>query len=511
MKGKLKKFAAVAALSCMLFSQALTVYASETGTFSTGDNFTQLFHTKGFMGNAEVLTKLNWVAGLVSAVISICGFIGVSLTVIRLMISLLYKSNPVLFDEIDEIKKSNTWSGGEGAKGMIGGSVKFLFGGSINGIKEKSGGGIIDTIIWFFLGAMPNVKHYSDFNEGGDEKLKDLSTTQYILKISPKIIMQVFFFSIAWNGVLFQAYGSVVDAMGVVAQRWVNDDLVVAVENALDTGKKYSFTFKNNGTKFGEFQQTVANNMYSKACKKMSKSTRSQEQYYEVGVAIDSMVNELTEENVVQVGSARSGKVNLNQNFEKTLASSTTWEKASTTKIKGTVGSEVCTFTTGKDKKQTTYTVKKITDESGAVVGYVASGGAKPRYIAASNASESAGDAGALQASSAVYGHLSCESYTTSQSPVTDAELNEWKQVDGRLQYVTELTSVGANSGVSWVISSETTPYLYLVSNIYYTDSATAGTNYFERVAGNSSTGNNGAVTKNADSGGTTGPDDGAQ
>lgn len=502
MKGKLKKFAAVAALSCMLFSQALTVYASETGSFSTNDNFTQLFHTKGFMGNAEVLTKLNWVAGLVSAVISICGFIGVSLTVIRLMISLLYKSNPVLFDEIDEIKKSNTWSGGEGAKGMIGGSVKFLLSGSINGIKEKSGGGIIDTIIWFFLGAMPNVRHYSDFNEGGDEKLKDLSTTQYILKVSPKIIMQVFFFSIAWNGVLFQAYGSVVDAMGVVAQRWVNDDLVVAVENALDTGKKYSFTFKNNGTKFGEFQQTVANNMYSKACKKMSKSTRSQEQYYEVGIEIDGMVKELTEEAVVQVGSANSGKVNLNQSFEKTLSESKTWVNASTDKIVGTVGDKVCTYMTGTGKKQQTYTVKKITDENGTVVGYVSSGNGKAKYLAASSASgsDTTSNAGALQASSAVYGHLSCESYTTSQLPVGATE-NTWQSIDGRLQYVKELTNVGANSGVSWVISSATTPKLYLVSNIYYTDSATAGTNYFERVAGESSTGNNGEITKGANSG----------
>lgn len=504
MKGKLKKFAAVAAFSCMLFPQALTVYASETGSFSTNDNFTQLFHTKGFMGNAEVLTKLNWVAGLVSAVISICGFIGVSLTVIRLMISLLYKSNPVLFDEIDEIKKSNTWSGGEGAKGIIGGSVKFLLGGSINGIKEKSGGGIIDTIIWFFLGAMPNVKHYSDFNEGGDEKLKDLATTQYILKVSPKIIMQVFFFSIAWNGVLFQAYGSVVDAMGVVAQRWVNDDLVVAVENTLDTGKKYSFTFKNNGTQFGEFQQTVANNMYSKACKKMSKSTRSHEQYYEVGVAIDNMVAELTEEAVVQVGSASSGKVNLNQNFEKNLSSSTTWaaDNASTTKIEGTVGDKVCTYTTGTGKKQQAYTVNKIIDGNGNVVGYVSSGKGKPKYIAAPNTSgsDTASNAGALQASSAVYGHLSCESYTTSQLPA-GATANTWESVDGRLQYVAELTNVGANSGVSWVISSETTPTLYLVSNIYYTDNASAGTNYFERVAGESSTGNNGDVTKDATSG----------
>lgn len=455
-----------------------------TNTFSTGDNFTQIFHTRGFMGNAEILTKFNFVAGLVSDVISICGFIGVSLVVIRLMISLLYKSNPVLFDEIDEIKQSNTWSGGDGVKGIAGGTVKFLLGSSLNGVKNKSGGGIIDTIIWFVLGAMPNVKHYSDFADGGDEKLKDMSTTQYLLKVSPKIIMQVFFFSIAWNGVLFQAYGSVVDAMGVAAERVVTDDLAVAVENALDTGKKYTFTFKNNGTDFGIFQQRVAEDMYSKSCKKMSKSTRTQENYYEVGTALQGLVAGMPQDNVQQIGAARSASFNLEttkaketflkaETWDNNVGSTNPYKDKITTEKPDNVESDTEVLGTFKDGKQEN-TVYVLKDKSGAVIGYKYKGVQKVKYIemAASNVS----------VSSNVWDHLQISSYTTNALPA-GVEVNKWQMDDGMLRVAYDLTSCGGNSNVAWVITSEATPQLYVVCSISYTDGG-GGSQNFEIVSG---------------------------
>lgn len=409
-----------------------------TNTFSTGDNFTQIFHTRGFMGNAEILTKFNFVAGLVSDVISICGFIGVSLVVIRMMISLLYKSNPVLFDEIDEIKQSNTWSGGDGVKGMAGGTVKFLLGSSLNGVKNKSGGGIIDTIIWFVLGAMPNVKHYSDFADGGDEKLKDLSTTQYLLKVSPKIIMQIFFFSIAWNGVLFQAYGSVVDAMGVAAERVVTDDLAVAVENALDTGKKYTFTFKNNGTDFGIFQQRVAEDMYAKSCKKMSKSTRTQENYYEVGTALQGLVASLPQNNVQQVGAARSSSLNLEiaaakdnflkaENWVEGASSKSPYkDRITSTKPENVDDTKTEKLGTFEDGKQTN-TVYILKDASGTVIGYQFKGVNKTKYIAETVSN--------VAVSSNVWDHLQISSYTTNALPAGVTE-NKWSMQDASFLYV---------------------------------------------------------------------------
>lgn len=466
---------AVAIAATML--QTSNVFAAEV--FSTGDSFTQLFHTRGFMGNAEILTKLNFVAALVSDVISVCGFIGVSLTVIRLMISLLYKSNPVLFDEIDEIKQSNTWSGGEGVKGMAGGTVKFLLGGSLNGIKNKSGGGIIDTIIWFVLGAMPNVKHYSDSADGGDEKLKDLSTTQYLLKISPKIIMQIFFFSIAWNGVLFQAYGSVVDAMGVAAQRAVNDDLAIAVENALDTGKTYAFTFENDGTAFGAFKQSVAEDMYNEARKKMSKSTRTQENYYDVGVAIENLVKTLDENDVVTVGSALANTINVNQSAEEQLKNSNTWTGCDTGLPEGATqeSTVICQMTDGSK----TYDVYRVVKDK-ELVGYAAAGGGSPKYIAKSKVATT----GTVQVNSGVYDNVHIDSYTTSSAD--GAENGVWKAENGRIRMCYCISDVGAGSNVAWVITSQSTPNVYLVCNLYYQETST-GANYLQKVSSSETTG----------------------
>lgn len=480
MKVKRKTIVSCVILSALVLMQCLPVYASEV--FSTGDEFTQLFHTRGFMGNAEVLTKLSFVASLVSNVISICGFIGVSLTVIRLMISLLYKSNPVLFDEIDEIKKNNTWSGGEGAKGMAGGALKFMFGGSLNGIKEKSGGGVIDTIIWFVLGAMPNVKHYSDFaDDNGDEKLKDMSTTQYLLKISPKIIMQVFFFSIAWNGVLFQAYGSVVDAMGVAAQRVVNDDLSVAVENVLATGKKYSFAFDKTGDAFGKFKQNVAESMYAEACKKMSKSTRTQQNYYDVGCAIDAIVAKLDMDQVIQVGSASSGKLNFNKNTDVQYVDSdgkeakSAWNGCSSKKPKSfkKQGESIGEVTVGKS----TYVVYKYLDESEKLVGY---GGINKSNNKDKIYIEDAGEdeGGQVVASDAVFDNIMVSPYTSGNAPVkaSDAWQLDNTGSQSSLQYVVDLTSIGGGSGVSWVTTSQSTPRLYLVCRLNYHHSNTNST-----------------------------------
>ena len=266
------------------------VYAGEV--FTTGDSLTALFKTRGFMGNAQILSKLNWVSALVSDIISVACFIGLALTVIRIIMTMLYLSNRNVFDNIHALKSSNS-ANLPGGLSRLAPVIGPVIGPSMAG-WQKAGG--LDVIVQFILGLLPDVKMYSDMNDEASHGLpgnlkEDDSITQYILKISLSTIMSIFFFTIGWNGVLWQAYGSVVDALGVAAERMVNDDFQNVVANALNTGKYYSFGFDLDGTEQGKFKQHLAKDMYNKAVLKLDSAHRGQENMQVLGKHIENFIN----------------------------------------------------------------------------------------------------------------------------------------------------------------------------------------------------------------------------
>lgn len=228
-------------------------------TTAKADSLTSLFNTRAFSGSMSTISKLNWVGWLLSGIISVFCLVGLFLTVFRIMASLMYLSGRNVFDKIHEIKTS-------GSGGVLG--VKDQLFTALKGGNSTGTG--LDSIIYFLLSLLPDVKMYSDFADGADIKglSKDATATEYLLKISIPTVMMIFFLSIGFSGTLWQMFGTCVDAMVVAAEKVANTNLSSSVERLLNADSYYQFGFGDDGSKWGKLQENMAKDMYNKVLSK---------------------------------------------------------------------------------------------------------------------------------------------------------------------------------------------------------------------------------------------------
>lgn len=245
---------------------------------SHASDLTDLFTTVAFSGSWELFAKFNWLGKALQFLISTFCLLGIVLTVIRVTITILYKSSESIFGRVHEIHTR--------AQGN-------QFFGLPTAVKEVAGGNFgtgADAIIGFLFFLLPDIVVYSDYNP---DKLaynlqKDDTLTTYFLKISLPTIFTIFFFAIGFNGVLWQAYGNIVDAMATVAKKAVDVDLASYVNKALNAGAYYQFSL-SDGTEVGAFKEKVAKSLYNKMLLKMDDLSTSQMQT--VGSKIQTWVD----------------------------------------------------------------------------------------------------------------------------------------------------------------------------------------------------------------------------
>lgn len=276
MKTKLQRFSLVA----VAFVTALIVCGQEN-VFAAQQGLTSLFDTQAFQGNMSMFSNMNWVGKIISSAISIISLFGLASVVLKVMITLLYLSARNLWDEVDDAKQSS-----KGGK---------FFGFKNAAIKAWDGdkGVGLDSIISFILTLLPNVKAYSEFASSNKHQVKGLqeddNITAYLLKSALPNIMAILAFTMGFSGVLWQAYGAVVDSVHTVAKSYVDERFDSHLMNLLKTGNRYNFGYSADGTKYGSFKQSVAD--------KMSRTILSRCQNYttdtqmEVGVRVQDFVD----------------------------------------------------------------------------------------------------------------------------------------------------------------------------------------------------------------------------
>lgn len=247
--------------------------------YSTG-KLTDLFTTDAFTGNWEVFTKMNWLGRLMSWVISAFSLIGIFSVGMQIMLNLLYLSGKNFWDNVDEIK-----SAGKNQK-MFG--IKAAFSDMYN---AKYGTGV-DAFVSFFFSLFPNIKAYSvyasDAKHKGNYADTDTTTT-YLLKSSLPNIMVIFAFTMGFNGTLWQAYGTVVEALGTVTQNFADTNLNKLVDRAMNTGSSYTFAYSADGTKYGDFKQSVVKKVYASLLR--NTTDNSTDMKTAIGSAIDSKLS----------------------------------------------------------------------------------------------------------------------------------------------------------------------------------------------------------------------------
>lgn len=264
----------------MLYSAIITCFGISVYAAS-GESLTDVFKTDAFTGSWEVFSKFNWLGKIMNFIISSFSLIGLFLVCYQRLISMLYLSSRTTFDAVHDIKKAGK---GTPILGIVG-----LFQDNI--VKTSNGVGF-DSIVSFGLSLLPDVKEYSDFAEDRRQyNLNENDTiTTYLLKVSFPTIMTIFFFTIGFSGVLFQGYATVVEAMAVVADNFVNSNLDEYVDKMINSGSAYQFGFADDGTNAGKFRQRIAKDVYAKTLKYIDRPTTDSKQA--IGKKVDEFVAE---------------------------------------------------------------------------------------------------------------------------------------------------------------------------------------------------------------------------
>ena len=285
----------------MLFAFSLIlimgVLASTAVSVGHADKFTDIFYTNSFRGAFDWIKKLDWVGMIVQCVISCFSLFGVALLVIRIMTSMLYLSAKGMWEEVHDLKST-----GESEKDFLG-----MLGMAKTWASGKSGTGL-DAIIGAVLILLPDVKKYSDFGEKSGQKFEeDISITQYMLKIALPTIMTVFFFAMGFNGTLFQALAVTVDFMGTMADRAVSINYTGFVEDLINSGTGYQFSFSAQGTNLGKFQQGLAKDIYGRVVSEVDNPNANQ--LYMIGQKVEEKVKEIDGGSLVENSSQINEKV----------------------------------------------------------------------------------------------------------------------------------------------------------------------------------------------------------
>lgn len=279
-RGSYRDLISFEGLGILLIGIAVLVWLSSNVVMVNADNFTDLFYTNSFRGSFEWFKKLDWIGMVVQAVISIFSLVGVSLIIIRVMTSLLYLSAKGLWEEVHDLKQS----GGE--------SELYDFG-FLNMAKTwakgKAGTGL-DAILGAVLVLLPDVKRYSDFGEKSGQKFDDdISISQYMLKIALPVVMAVFFFAMGFNGTLVKGLAVTVDAMGTLADKAVSVNYSGFVEDLVNSGSGYRFTFNMDGTEQGSLKQAMAKDLYGRAVSEIRGA--SQAQLHQLGLNVQTFID----------------------------------------------------------------------------------------------------------------------------------------------------------------------------------------------------------------------------
>lgn len=245
------------------------------------DNFTDVFYTNSFRGSFEWFKKLDVIGMVVQAVISIFSLVGVCLIVIRVMTSLLFLSARGLWEEVHELKQA----GGESEMYDFG-----VIGMAKNWAKGKAGTGL-DALFGAILVLLPDVKRYSDFGERSGQSFdEDITISQYMLKIALPTVLAVFFLAMGFNGTLVKGLAVTVDAMGTIADKAVSVNYAGFVEDIINSGSGYRFTYAASGTEQGKLQEKLAKDLYGRAI--AAARGADQSQLYQIGINVENALRD---------------------------------------------------------------------------------------------------------------------------------------------------------------------------------------------------------------------------
>lgn len=179
-------------------------------------------------------TFRNTIAGYlhkpISLIITIAGFLIITFSFLKVVITLLYLTFPDIFDKIDAHQKQSLQGG----------------------FRDKSP---IDMISYVFALIMPNVKSLTDYSD--DNSGLDVTPMDYLKKKLPMVIFFVIIGAMIFDGQARSFMAKAADVgmfFGNIVER---HDTVGAVANFVGDGERYTFTY-DTATQSGKNKEKIA-------------------------------------------------------------------------------------------------------------------------------------------------------------------------------------------------------------------------------------------------------------
>lgn len=162
----------------------------------------------------------DWVANLlnkpISFIVSIAGFLIITFSFLRVVLTLLYLVFPDMFNRISEFKSNN--KGG--------------------GFKDKSG---IDLISYIFALILPDIKSLTDY--ANDSSEIDTTPMDYFKKKGVFIVIYIILGAMIFDGTARAFLAKAADVGLLFGNVFVEHDTVGMVEGIIDRGDRYEFVY----------------------------------------------------------------------------------------------------------------------------------------------------------------------------------------------------------------------------------------------------------------------------
>lgn len=264
---------------------------------------TDLFDTEAFRGSWRWFDKVNWIGGLLNAIISFVCFISLFTIALQIITTLAFFSNRIFWENVHEVKKANSTST------LFGKNIPFGLGGYISETFNPTKTSGVDALFNIFFAFLPDIQNISDMNDDREKNglVEEDTVITWFVKTFPKKCLIILLLSAGFNGSLMKCYGMVVDGGGAALDRVANYQLADKVNNLLDSGSNFDFSLASDGTAKGKMLEGIAKKAYTSVVSSTSVTDAAVKQ--QIGAKCQSLVKEAINDDVVRRALITNGQV----------------------------------------------------------------------------------------------------------------------------------------------------------------------------------------------------------
>lgn len=252
---------------------------------SANSDIMHIIDSPTLRGRNDLVDKYSTtIAFIAQCIITAVGFFVIALKTITIAFSILYLTNPALWNKVHEIKEH---------------------------AKQQKDNDWLSHIVSIVT---PDIKGYSDFSDQNqaqtawdDGGLETIGT--YVKKHGITFVVLITLASVLWSGKMLKLVGALSEGCVAVVDMALSIDYAGKVKGILEADRDYKFMFDAN-TEKGQLQERLAKSLYNQVKTAVS-DNRTSSFLNSLGEGVEKVVNEMSSKDDL-VGGTNTKHVNWN-------------------------------------------------------------------------------------------------------------------------------------------------------------------------------------------------------